>query len=119
MSNNEQQWNGVEGTGCEHRTVGYRAWCHDCLEWCYPEQPCIRCVEPSKDAHIAALEARVKALEEAASKYREGLEVIERLSAWTDSDLETAQFNAAAYKRDGDALMPAALTATPASTGGE
>lgn len=28
----------------EHRTVGdYRAWCHDCTEWCYPHMPCVRC----------------------------------------------------------------------------
>lgn len=29
--------------GCEHRTVGLRAWCFDCSEWCYPELPCVRC----------------------------------------------------------------------------
>lgn len=29
----------------EHRTVGsHRAWCHDCREWCYPDEPCVRCV---------------------------------------------------------------------------
>lgn len=27
----------------EHRTVGYRAWCFDCSEWCYPDQACRGC----------------------------------------------------------------------------
>jgi hypothetical protein len=27
----------------EHRTVGHRAWCHDCREWCYPEDGCANC----------------------------------------------------------------------------
>lgn len=28
----------------EHRTVGpHRAWCFDCVEWCYPQAPCVRC----------------------------------------------------------------------------
>lgn len=36
---------GFEDRECgEHRTVGdYRAWCHDCTEWCYPSSPCVRC----------------------------------------------------------------------------
>jgi hypothetical protein len=29
--------------GCEHRTVGSRAWCLTCTEWCYPREPCVRC----------------------------------------------------------------------------
>lgn len=28
------------GGGGEHRTTGERAWCYDCREWCYPEDPC-------------------------------------------------------------------------------
>lgn len=50
---------GFEPRDCgEHRTVGdYRAWCHDCSEWCYPGAPCARCelpllralVEPTKE----------------------------------------------------------------------
>lgn len=28
----------------EHRTAGwYRAWCHDCSEWCHPEDGCAGC----------------------------------------------------------------------------
>jgi hypothetical protein len=27
----------------EHRTVGGRAWCFDCSEWCYPIDPCNGC----------------------------------------------------------------------------
>lgn len=34
-------YHGKLGTSAEHRTVGdYRAWCHDCGEWCYPSAPC-------------------------------------------------------------------------------
>lgn len=29
-------WNGVPGSPCEHRSVGpRRAWCLTCWEWCY------------------------------------------------------------------------------------
>ncbi len=40
---------GFEPRGCgEHRTVGsYRAWCFDCSEWCYPQEPCARCGSPN------------------------------------------------------------------------
>ncbi len=31
---------------CEHRTTGGRAWCYNCEEWCYPNEPCVRCKEP-------------------------------------------------------------------------
>lgn len=34
-------YHGKIGSPAEHRTVGdYRAWCHDCGEWCYPSAPC-------------------------------------------------------------------------------
>lgn len=32
----------------EHRTVGGRAWCFDCREWCYPDDGCIRCRHPEE-----------------------------------------------------------------------
>lgn len=32
---------GKKGSPSEHCTVGtYRAWCHACGEWCYPDSPC-------------------------------------------------------------------------------
>ncbi len=36
---------GRTGRTCgEHRTVGpHRAWCFDCSEWCYPDEPCHGC----------------------------------------------------------------------------
>lgn len=36
---------GLAGRQCrEHRTVGpHRAWCFDCSEWCYPQEPCRGC----------------------------------------------------------------------------
>ncbi len=34
---------GGPSPGCEHRTVGHRAWCLTCHEWCYPHLMCIRC----------------------------------------------------------------------------
>lgn len=30
----------------EHRTVGERSWCHDCREWCYPDEGCVGCRYP-------------------------------------------------------------------------
>lgn len=39
-------FDGFEGTLNEHRTVGqYRAWCHGCSMWCYPDSPCFCCAE--------------------------------------------------------------------------
>lgn len=31
----------------EHRTLGGRAWCHDCTEYCYPTGPCRGCELPA------------------------------------------------------------------------
>jgi hypothetical protein len=32
----------------EHRTVGpHRAWCFNCGEWCYPDEPCAHCELPT------------------------------------------------------------------------
>lgn len=39
----EPNFEGLPGSTCEHRTVGYRAWCHSCTTWCYPSDPCPRC----------------------------------------------------------------------------
>jgi hypothetical protein len=44
----------------EHRTAGpHRAWCHDCGEWCYPddEMACKGCRIPVLEARAAALVA--------------------------------------------------------------
>lgn len=47
----------------EHRTVGARAWCLDCHEWCSPEAPCVRCELP-------ALRGRALVAEEAVGLLR-------------------------------------------------
>lgn len=39
-----EEFDGVPGSRCEHRSVGRRAWCLGCQEWCYPHDPCSRCV---------------------------------------------------------------------------
>ncbi len=38
----------------EHRTTGGRAWCHECGEWCYPQEPCgqERCCAESESGRI-------------------------------------------------------------------
>lgn len=42
----------------EHRTTGPRAWCSDCSEWCYPEEPCVRCApEPDPARALRQAEA--------------------------------------------------------------
>ena len=44
MNDEAPNFEGIPGGTCEHRTVGpHRAWCHDCREWCYPSDPCVRC----------------------------------------------------------------------------
>jgi hypothetical protein len=70
----------------EHRTTGPRAWCHECCEWCYPEEPCKGCELPQLRAHLALLNnpRRVKALEmvaEAARAHVAWLENHARLDA--------------------------------------
>lgn len=39
--------------GSEHRTVGHRAWCYSCGEWCYPTFPCLK--EHAKELEQALL----------------------------------------------------------------
>lgn len=50
---------GFTGRECgDHRTVGdYRAWCHDCTEWCYPNIPCLGCERPQLLAEVDRLSA--------------------------------------------------------------
>lgn len=43
----------------EHRTVGYRAWCFTCSEWCYPDWPCKGCELPALRAEVEALRAEL------------------------------------------------------------
>lgn len=52
---------GFEPRECrDHRTVGtYRAWCHDCAEWCYPSSPCARCELPMLRRIVATTRAMV------------------------------------------------------------
>ena len=43
----EPNFEGHEGRDCgDHRTLGQRAWCGDCSEYCYPDQPCAGCERP-------------------------------------------------------------------------
>lgn len=43
----EDNWEGEPERECgDHRTVGRRAWCHTCSEWCYPLTPCKGCELP-------------------------------------------------------------------------
>jgi hypothetical protein len=44
-----EDWNGEVASVCAHRTAGGRAWCLDCIEWCYPDEPCRGCVEQTAD----------------------------------------------------------------------
>ena len=103
----DQTWNGVEGSTCEHRTVGYRAWCHDCQEWCYPDTPCLRCTKP--DERIAALEAENRQLAARAALYEEALQEIvgipgSRTNPWEAIDIaRNAQKNARALTTDAPA----------------
>lgn len=46
----------------EHRTLGARAWCHDCTEYCYPESPCRGCELPQLRARLARLAAAAGAV---------------------------------------------------------
>lgn len=41
----EGRYLGGPSLDCEHRTVGRRAWCLTCQEWCYPTPGlmCVRC----------------------------------------------------------------------------
>lgn len=45
-----EHWEGVPGAS-EHRTVGYRAWCHQDGEWCYPRRASTPAMVP--DVHTA------------------------------------------------------------------
>ena len=47
---------GLPGRECgEHRTLGARAWCHTCSEYCYPESPCRGCELPGLRVRLALL----------------------------------------------------------------
>lgn len=52
----EGSFYGFQSRDCgEHRTVGpHRAWCYDCSEWCYPNEPCRRCHGVSEVLRILA-----------------------------------------------------------------
>ena len=53
----------------EHRTVGDRAWCLTCGEWCYQTAFC-RCCTAPPDTQIAALERELVALREERDELR-------------------------------------------------
>lgn len=54
---------GHEPRDCgEHRTVGpHRAWCYECIEWCYPrlDAACTRCELPTLRERLAQSEAAI------------------------------------------------------------
>lgn len=55
-----------EGCDCgsEHRTLGTRAWCHGCSEYCYPHAPCERVeLRQLRDRALAALRNLIDAEE--------------------------------------------------------
>jgi hypothetical protein len=55
---------GYEGRECgEHRTVGPRAWCFDCSEWCSFETPCKGCELPGLRAELEQVKAELDALD--------------------------------------------------------
>ena len=66
-------WGGATLRECgEHRTVGrLRAWCFDCVEWCYPADGCKGCA-----GREAQLQRELEALENA--ELRQRLAVAER-----------------------------------------
>ena len=55
-------WGGATLRECgEHRTVGrLRAWCFDCVEWCYPADGCKGCAgrEAQLQRELEALRAK-------------------------------------------------------------
>lgn len=52
----EDLFYGHEKRDCgEHRTVGHRAWCFECSEWCYPRIPCKGCENPALRSALADL----------------------------------------------------------------
>lgn len=63
---------GLSGRECgEHRTVGtYRAWCHDCGEWCSPQSPCARCELPPLRTELDVLRAERDRLVESRTFWR-------------------------------------------------
>jgi hypothetical protein len=66
-----ERFEGHDGRECgEHRTLGGRAWCYDCSEYCYPSQPCSGCELPS-------LRAEVERLREIVHDYGQALAYIE------------------------------------------
>lgn len=49
---------GHPGRDCgEHRTLGGRAWCFDCSEYCYPSEGCMGCETPRLRSEIEKLRA--------------------------------------------------------------
>jgi hypothetical protein len=61
MTDAEENFEGHDGRECgEHRTTGSRAWCFDCSEWCYPEEPCKGCELPKLRARLERLEKALR-----------------------------------------------------------
>lgn len=61
-----EDWEGFQNRECgDHRTTGFRAWCSDCSEWCYPEIPCKGCELPNLRSELEASHQREAELREA------------------------------------------------------
>jgi hypothetical protein len=62
---------GHEGRDCgEHRPGNGRAWCFDCSEWCYPEEPCTRCELPMLRAELVNVRVEAGQLTAALDRVR-------------------------------------------------
>jgi hypothetical protein len=69
----EERWFGTADSPCgEHRTVGSRAWCFRCQEWCYPTEG-MRCrgceVGPPGETELTRLREQVQTLTEALEEF--------------------------------------------------
>jgi hypothetical protein len=63
-----EHFHGLPGRECgEHRTLGGRAWCHDCTEYCYPEGPCRGCELPGLRAALDKITAALQEIEREAT----------------------------------------------------
>ena len=60
----------------EHRTVGDRAWCLTCQEWCYQTAGCRCCLEPTESQkRVAALEDKLRIAVEGLREIAQGSRV--------------------------------------------
>ena len=62
----DEEFYGHDGRYCgEHRTLGARAWCYDCSQYCYRSDGCDGCRRPQEEAEHEALQTRALTAEQA------------------------------------------------------